>query len=112
MADSEPISTLARTYDPAAVEGEIYERWLAADVFAPDGAGSRALPDAEPFVIVQPPPNVTGALHLGHAFTADIEDVMVRHARMQRPADPLAAGPRPRLDRCPGRARPDPGSGG
>ena len=84
MADSEPISTLARTYDPAAVEGEIYERWLAADVFAPDGAGSRALPDAEPFVIVQPPPNVTGALHLGHAFTADVEDVMVRHARMQR----------------------------
>ncbi len=83
MADGESISKLARTYDPAAVEGEIYERWLAADVFAPDGAGSRARPEAEPFVIVQPPPNVTGALHLGHAFTADIEDVMVRHARMQ-----------------------------
>ncbi len=73
---------LARVYDPAVVENGIYERWLAADVFAPDGAGSRARPGAPPFVIVQPPPNVTGALHLGHAFTADTEDVMVRHARM------------------------------
>ncbi|MGH2512540.1 MAG: class I tRNA ligase family protein, partial [Candidatus Limnocylindrales bacterium] len=81
MADHDQM-TLARTYDPAIVESEIYERWLAADVFAPDGAGSRARPGAEPFVIIQPPPNVTGALHLGHAFTADMEDVMVRHARM------------------------------
>ena len=82
MADNQQTSSLARAYDPAEVEGEIYERWLAADVFAPDGAGSRARPGAEPFVIIQPPPNVTGALHLGHAFTADMEDVMVRHARM------------------------------
>ena len=73
---------LPRVYDPAVVENGIYERWLAADVFAPDGAGSRARPGAQPFVIIQPPPNVTGALHLGHAFTADLEDVMVRHARM------------------------------
>ncbi|HEY2887549.1 MAG TPA: valine--tRNA ligase [Candidatus Limnocylindrales bacterium] len=73
---------LPRVYDPGVVENGIYERWLAADVFAPDGAGSRARPGAPPFVIVQPPPNVTGALHLGHAFTADTEDVMVRHARM------------------------------
>ncbi|HEY7935866.1 MAG TPA: valine--tRNA ligase [Candidatus Limnocylindrales bacterium] len=73
---------LPRVYDPGVVENGIYERWLAADVFAPDGAGSRAHPGAPPFVIVQPPPNVTGALHLGHAFTADVEDVMVRHARM------------------------------
>ncbi len=84
MADIDQAQNLARVYDPAVVEGEIYQRWLAADVFAPDGAGSRALPGAEPFVIIQPPPNVTGALHLGHAFTADIEDVMVRHARMHR----------------------------
>ena len=82
MADNQQSSSLARAYDPAVVEGEIYERWLAADVFAPDGAGSRARPGAKPFVIIQPPPNVTGALHLGHAFTADMEDVMVRHARM------------------------------
>ena len=67
---------------PADFEAAIYERWLAADVFAPDGAGSRADPAKPPFVIIQPPPNITGALHLGHALTSTIEDVMVRHARM------------------------------
>ncbi len=74
---------LPKAYAPGEVEAAIYERWLAADVFAPDGAGSRADPGKPPFVIVQPPPNVTGALHIGHAFTADVEDVLVRHARMQ-----------------------------
>ena len=73
---------LPKAYAPGDVETAIYERWLAADVFAPDGAGSRADPSKPPFVIVQPPPNVTGALHIGHALTADLEDVMVRRARM------------------------------
>ncbi|MEK6719512.1 MAG: valine--tRNA ligase [Chloroflexota bacterium] len=73
---------LAKAYQPLSVEGPIYERWLAADVFAPDGAGSRADETLEPFVIIQPPPNITGALHLGHALTSTIEDLMVRHARM------------------------------
>jgi valyl-tRNA synthetase len=73
---------LAKAYAPADFEGAIYERWLAADVFAPDGAGSRADESKEPFVIIQPPPNITGALHLGHALTSTIEDLMVRHARM------------------------------
>ena len=74
---------LAKAYRPGDFEGAIYERWLAADVFAPDGAGSRADESMEPFVIIQPPPNITGALHLGHALTSTIEDVMIRHARMQ-----------------------------
>ncbi len=74
---------LPKTYAPGEVEAAIYERWLAADVFAPDGVGSRADPAKPPFVIIQPPPNVTGALHIGHAFTADLEDAMIRHARMQ-----------------------------
>jgi valyl-tRNA synthetase len=73
---------LSKAYVPADVEGPIYERWLAADVFAPDGAGSRADPDKPPFVIIQPPPNITGALHLGHALTFALEDAMIRHARM------------------------------
>jgi valyl-tRNA synthetase len=73
---------LPKAYTPAEVETAIYERWLAANVFAPDGAGSRADPAKPPFVIIQPPPNVTGALHIGHALTADLEDVMVRRARM------------------------------
>jgi len=73
---------LARAYRPSDVEGAIYERWLAADVFAPDGAGSRARADAESFTIIQPPPNITGSLHLGHAQRAAVEDLMIRHARM------------------------------
>jgi len=75
---------LPKAYTPRDVEGPIYERWLAADVFAPDGAGSRADPAAEPFVIIQPPPNVTGSLHLGHAQRTAVEDLMTRHARMKR----------------------------
>ena len=78
---------LAKAYRPAEVEGPIYERWLAADVFAPDGAGSRADAAKPPFVIIQPPPNVTGSLHLGHAQRSGVEDLMIRHARMLgRPA--------------------------
>jgi valyl-tRNA synthetase len=73
---------LSKAYRASEVEGAIYERWLAADVFAPDGAGSRAGDGAEPFTIIQPPPNITGSLHLGHAQRAAVEDLMVRHARM------------------------------
>ena len=73
---------LAKAYVPAEFEHEIYERWLAADVFAPDGAGSTADWALEPFVIIQPPPNVTGSLHLGHAQRTTVEDLMTRHARM------------------------------
>ncbi|HEX7473320.1 MAG TPA: valine--tRNA ligase [Candidatus Limnocylindrales bacterium] len=75
---------LPKAYTPRDVEGAIYERWLEADVFAPDGAGSRADPTAQPFVIIQPPPNVTGSLHIGHAQRSAVEDLMVRHARMRR----------------------------
>ena len=74
---------LPKAYVPADFEGAIYDRWLAADVFAPDGAGSRADASLAPFVIIQPPPNITGALHLGHALTSTLEDAMVRHARMR-----------------------------
>jgi valyl-tRNA synthetase len=73
---------LAKAYRPAEVEGPTYDRWLAADVFAPDGAGATAAPDAEPFTLIQPPPNITGSLHLGHAQRAAVEDLMTRHARM------------------------------
>ncbi len=77
------MTDLPRAYTPRDVEGAIYERWLAADVFAPDGAGSTADPDLPPFTIIQPPPNVTGSLHLGHAQRTAVEDLMVRHARMR-----------------------------
>jgi valyl-tRNA synthetase len=76
------MSQLPKAYTPHDVEGAIYERWLAADVFAPDGAGSTADPALPPFTIIQPPPNITGSLHLGHAQRTSVEDLMIRHARM------------------------------
>ena len=78
---------MAKAYQPAEVEPAVYQHWLDADVFAPDGAGSRAKPTLEPFTIIMPPPNVTGALHLGHAARSATEDLMIRRARMlHRPA--------------------------
>jgi valyl-tRNA synthetase len=77
------MTELAKAYTPRAVEGAIYERWLSADVFAPDGAGSTADPNLPPFTITQPPPNVTGSLHLGHAQRTAVEDLLIRHARMR-----------------------------
>jgi valyl-tRNA synthetase len=74
---------LPKAYVPADVEGAIYQRWLAADVVAPDGAGSRADPALPPFTIIQPPPNITGSLHLGHAQRTAVEDLLIRHARMR-----------------------------
>jgi valyl-tRNA synthetase len=74
---------LPKAYTPRDVESAIYERWLAADVFAPDGAGSTADPALPTFTIIQPPPNVTGSLHLGHAQRTAVEDLMIRHARMR-----------------------------
>ena len=82
MTETSRASGLAKTYQPHEVEGPIYERWLAADVFAPDGAGSTADDALPPFVIIQPPPNITGSLHLGHAQRSSVEDLMARHARM------------------------------
>ena len=75
---------LAKAYKSSEVETAVYQRWLDADVFAPDGKGSRADWTKQPFVIIQPPPNVTGSLHLGHAQRSTVEDLMTRHARMQR----------------------------
>ena len=78
---------LAKSYRPGEVEHGIFQAWLDADVFNPDGAGSRADWSKQPFVVIQPPPNVTGSLHLGHAQRSTVEDLMTRHARMQlRPA--------------------------
>ncbi|MBI3750630.1 MAG: class I tRNA ligase family protein, partial [Chloroflexi bacterium] len=77
------MTELPKAYVPADFEPGIYERWLAADVFAPDGAGSRADPSLPPFTIIQPPPNITGSLHLGHAQRTAVEDLLIRHARMR-----------------------------
>ncbi|HEY7526643.1 MAG TPA: valine--tRNA ligase [Candidatus Limnocylindria bacterium] len=72
-------SQLSPRYEAAAIEPAIYERWLAADAFTPSPEPPSG---AKRFVITQPPPNVTGALHLGHALTAFVEDMLVRYHRM------------------------------
>jgi valyl-tRNA synthetase len=69
---------MAKAYDPKLFEQPIYDWWESKGYFKPEIAG----PKAEPFVISMPPPNVTGALHLGHAITASIEDLMIRYQRM------------------------------
>ncbi len=70
---------LPKTYDFKSTEQRLYEWWEKNGWFKPEIAG----PDAEPFVISIPPPNVTGALHQGHALFVSLEDLMIRHARMK-----------------------------
>ncbi|MDB5621670.1 MAG: valine--tRNA ligase, partial [Devosia sp.] len=70
---------IEKSYEPAAVEGRIYEDWLKAGAFA---AGAGAAPGAETFTIVIPPPNVTGSLHIGHALNNTIQDILIRFNRM------------------------------
>ena len=70
---------MAKAYDPAQFERPLYDWWESQGYFKPEHAGEAA----EPFVISMPPPNVTGALHLGHAITASIEDLLIRYHRMR-----------------------------
>src|SRR3954462_4616600 len=69
---------LDRTFNPQDVEGRIYAQWQDSGAFR---AGRR--PDAEPFCIVIPPPNVTGRLHVGHALNNTLQDVLARFERMR-----------------------------
>ena len=71
---------LEKTYDAAGVEPKIAARWEEADAFR---AGAGAKPDADPFTIVIPPPNVTGSLHMGHALNNTLQDILVRFERMR-----------------------------
>jgi valyl-tRNA synthetase len=70
---------MAKAYDPKFFEVPIYNWWEANGFFKPEIAG----PEAKPFVISIPPPNVTGELHLGHAMFVGLEDLMIRYQRMQ-----------------------------
>ncbi len=72
-------NNMARAYDSKLFEEPLYDWWESQGYFKPEYAGE----EAEPFVIAMPPPNVTGALHLGHAITASIEDLLIRYHRMQ-----------------------------
>jgi valyl-tRNA synthetase len=69
--------TIDKTFDPAAIEARWYPHWEEKGLFRP------ARDNAEPFTIVIPPPNVTGSLHIGHALDNTLQDVLIRHARLQ-----------------------------
>jgi valyl-tRNA synthetase len=69
-------STLSKSYDPHAIETRIYGTWERAGYFAASGQGA-------PYCIMIPPPNVTGSLHMGHAFQDTLMDTLIRYHRMQ-----------------------------
>ncbi len=73
------LRTMPKNFDFKEAESRLYDWWEKNGWFKPEIAGK----DAEPFVISMPPPNVTGALHIGHALTASIEDLMIRYERMR-----------------------------
>ena len=72
-----PASTLDKTFDPAAIEAKWYAHWENTGLFRPER------PDARPFTIVNPPPNVTGSLHIGHALDNTLQDVLIRYERLR-----------------------------
>ncbi|CAM5386453.1 Valine--tRNA ligase OS=Streptomyces glaucescens OX=1907 GN=valS PE=3 SV=1 [Streptomyces glaucescens] len=69
---------LPTRYTQAEVEGTLYERWVERGYFEAD-----AKSDKPPFTVVIPPPNITGSLHLGHAFEHTLIDALTRRKRMQ-----------------------------
>jgi valyl-tRNA synthetase len=68
---------LAKTFEPAAIEARWYKHWEANGLFRPERG------DAQPFTIVNPPPNVTGSLHVGHALDNTLQDIVIRHERLK-----------------------------
>ncbi|KQN80177.1 valine--tRNA ligase [Sphingomonas sp. Leaf67] len=71
------MSELPKTFDPGAIEARWYAHWEQDGLFRPER------PNATPWTIVNPPPNVTGSLHIGHALDNTLQDILVRHARLQ-----------------------------
>jgi len=73
----DPVMTLDKNFDPAAIEARWYEHWETKGLFRPERD------DREPFTIVNPPPNVTGSLHIGHALDNTLQDIIIRHERLK-----------------------------
>ena len=76
---------LLKPYDPVSTEKRIYEMWENSGFFNPDTCVEKGItsPDAKPYVISLPPPNVTGILHMGHALMLTLEDTLIRYHRMK-----------------------------
>ena len=68
---------LPKTYDPHAIESSWYDKWISSGHFACDPASEK-----QPYTIMMPPPNVTGNLHMGHALTFTLQDLLIRYHRM------------------------------
>lgn len=78
MAGKAPrIMPMEKTFDPAAIEAKWAHAWESRGLFRP------SRPDATPYTIVNPPPNVTGALHIGHALDNTLQDVLIRYERLR-----------------------------
>ncbi|WP_150290778.1 valine--tRNA ligase [Sphingobium estronivorans] len=71
------MTELPKTFDPAEIESRWYAHWEEKGLFRPER------PDAEPFTIVNPPPNVTGSLHIGHALDNTLQDIVIRYERLR-----------------------------
>ena len=76
---------LLKPYNPAETENRIYKLWEESGFFNPDVCIEKGVtrPDAKPFTIMMPPPNVTGVLHMGHAMMITLQDIMIRYHRMK-----------------------------
>ncbi|WP_128891964.1 valine--tRNA ligase [Erythrobacter sp. HKB08] len=68
---------LPKTFDPAEIEARWYDHWETKGLFRPER------PDATPYTIVNPPPNVTGSLHIGHALDNTLQDIVIRYERLR-----------------------------
>ncbi|MCJ2188127.1 valine--tRNA ligase [Novosphingobium beihaiensis] len=77
MTETAPETTLDKTFDPAQIEAKWYAHWEENGLFHPER------PDAQPFTIVNPPPNVTGSLHIGHALDNTLQDIVIRYERLR-----------------------------
>jgi len=71
------MTELPKTFDPAEIEARWYAHWESKGLFRPER------PSAEPFTIVNPPPNVTGSLHIGHALDNTLQDIVIRYERLR-----------------------------
>ena len=72
-----PDSKLPKNYDPKAIEADWYDIWEKSGHFACDPSSAKT-----PYTIMMPPPNVTGSLHMGHALTFTLQDLLIRYHRM------------------------------
>ncbi len=74
---------MEKTYDPHAIEQRWYQTWEDSGWFAPQAGGAESTEGRPPYCIMIPPPNVTGSLHMGHAFQDTLMDALTRYHRMR-----------------------------